>query len=87
VGEATLTKPILVTGASGLIGRALLDAFKLRQIPAMGLDLVPRGSGTRRVDVRNADGLAEAVSECAGVVEEAVQAAVMEGVVIPAVHT
>lgn len=57
---------VLVTGSSGLIGRALVHALGKLGVRTEGLDV--RASGTHHGDVRDAHRVRRAVSGCAGIV-------------------
>ncbi len=68
---------ILITGSSGLIGRALRGALEERGTDVVGLD--PLGVNSEKGDVRNPEQVAKAVSRCSGVVHLAAVSRVVWG--------
>lgn len=74
---ANLSERILVTGSSGLIGRALVDTLRSRGHHVEGLDA--RDEGSWFGDVRDPDRVARAVEGCSGVVHLAAMSRVAWG--------
>lgn len=68
---------VLITGSSGLVGRALRAALRLRGIESDGLDL--RGRGSEAGDIRDFNRVRRAVRDCDGIVHLAAVSRVVWG--------
>ncbi len=77
IQEAIVTKRILITGSSGLIGGALAQAFESTGVKIRGFDL--RAKGESKGDVLDRDRLRRASHNCDGVIHLAAVSRVIWG--------
>lgn len=68
---------VLITGSSGLIGRALSRALLERGIAVQGLDL--RGDGSDQGDILRVDDVSRGLKDCHGIVHLAAVSRVIDG--------
>ncbi|SHL97647.1 NAD-dependent epimerase/dehydratase family protein [Roseibium suaedae] len=78
-----MARPILVTGSSGLIGSALIDALKADGREVRGLDSAADTTASWRGDTRDIETVTDAVSGCAGIIHLAAVSRVLWGEQFP----
>jgi len=62
---------ILITGANGFIGKALMDYYRNNEVPVVGVDLQGNGDDVHQADIAKPETFAELLQNCSVIIHTA----------------